>query len=137
MIDFIHNSNENHSIYVNEREKDDHSIYVNEREKDESDNVDFHDSKSQTMNHLWYKVETQATEENKLDDITEVIIIGNITELERMPRNNEEYYEGLEEPYLRLQAQYGGWENAGAGLEQCLLNFFVCTVLILLEIVPN
>ena len=45
--------------------------------------------------------------------LTEVSMISNITEHERMPRDNdgtrEEEFETLECPYQRLKAHYGSW----------------------------
>ena len=66
--------------------------------------------------------------------LTEVSMISNITELERMPRDNdgtlEEEFETLEGPYQRIEAQYGSWENESSN------NYFsiYCIVIILLNI---
>ena len=46
------------------------------------------------------------------ENATEVIMIGQVTELERMPRGNDEI-EPLDDAYKRLEAQYGGWQNNG------------------------
>jgi len=48
------------------------------------------------------------------ENATEVILMGQVTELERMPRDNLDNLEPLEGAYNRLDAQYGGWKNAGA-----------------------
>ena len=47
------------------------------------------------------------------ENATEVITIGQVTELERMPRGNDEI-EPLDDAYKRLEARYGGWENSAA-----------------------
>lgn len=47
------------------------------------------------------------------ENATEVITIGQVTELERRPRDNDQF-EPLDGAYKRLEAQYGGWENSGA-----------------------
>ena len=47
------------------------------------------------------------------ENATEVITIGQVTELERRPRDNDQF-EHLDGAYKRLEAQYGGWENSGA-----------------------
>ncbi len=38
-----------------------------------------------------------------------------VTELARRPRDNDQL-EPLDGAYKRLEAQYGGWENSGAGV---------------------
>ena len=49
------------------------------------------------------------------ENATEVITIGRVTELARRPRDNDQL-EPLDGAYKRLEAQYGGWENSGAGV---------------------
>ena len=50
------------------------------------------------------------------ENATEVITIGQVTELERRPRDNDQV-EPLEGAYKRLEAQYGGWENGSFGVK--------------------
>merc|ERR1719270_1830504 len=50
------------------------------------------------------------------ENATEVITIGQVTELERRPRDNDQV-EPLESAYKRLEAQYGGWENGSFGVK--------------------
>ena len=47
------------------------------------------------------------------ENVTEVITIGLVTELERRPRDNDQL-EPLDGAYKKLEAQYGGWENGAA-----------------------
>ena len=58
--------------------------------------------------------------------MTEVIIISNNTELDRMPRDNDGQ-EILEGPYQRLRAQYGNWENSGSK-HYFYINFVIITL---------
>ena len=62
------------------------------------------------------------------ENATEVITIGQVTELERRPRDNDQL-EPLEGAYKRLEAQYGGWENSGAGAGSSAL--VISTILLL------
>ena len=48
------------------------------------------------------------------ENATETILMGEVTELERMPRDNLDNLEPLEGAYKRLEAQYGGWEESAA-----------------------
>ena len=50
------------------------------------------------------------------ENATEVITIGQVTELERMPRGNDEI-EPLDDAYKRLEARYGGWENSAGRMK--------------------
>ena len=73
------------------------------------------------MNTLLYTLEES---EISTENMTDVIIISNFTELERMPRDNDgqagEGFVRLDGPYQRLQAQYGGWENSGSKYKICV-----------------
>jgi len=92
--------------------------YTNETVED----IDLSNSNDSLLDTLMYTFEKSDRTEN--DEMTEVIIISNFTELERMPRDNDdtsgEVYEGLEGPYQRLQARYGGWENTGRQYKSCV-----------------
>lgn len=69
------------------------------------------------------------------ENATEVIMIGQVTELERMPRGNDEI-EPLDDAYKRLEAQYGGWQNnegsepGGSGIILVIYVVHVCAYML-------
>jgi len=68
--------------------------------------------------------ETESYSANSTEDLTEVIEVSNITELDRMPRDNDGISEGAYEgPYQRLKSQYGGWENSATKIR--FSNIFI------------
>jgi hypothetical protein len=99
--------------------------------------IDIEASRLNTSNldtFLYYiEHNTESTSAN-MEYLTEDSFIQNITELERMPRDNdgtlEEEFETLEDPYQRIKAQYGSWENTSS------TNYspIYCIVIILLNI---
>ena len=64
------------------------------------------------------------------ENATEVITIGQVTELERRPRDNDQF-EPLDRAYKRLEAQYGGWENSGEDTEGGSSYLVISTLFIL------
>jgi len=75
---------------------------------------------------FFYTVEhdTESYSANSTEDLTEVIEVSNITELDRMPRDNDGISEGAYEgPYQRLKSQYGGWENSATKIR--FSNIFI------------
>jgi len=86
------------------------------------------------IENLFYTAEqeTESASANT-EDLTEVINVSNITELDRMPRDNDGISEGAYEgPYQRLKSQYGGWENSAANLQFC--TFFVIITIAVIRI---
>ena len=64
------------------------------------------------------------------ENATEVITIGQVTELERMPRDNDQF-EPLDRAYKRLEAQYGGWDNSGGDTDGGSRFLVISTLFIL------
>ena len=95
------------------------SATANIEEETEEKNETYNHSDLSKYNNSLLNTLLYTLEESEIstENMTEVIIISNFTELERMPRDNDgqagEGFERLEGPYHRLQAQYGGWENSG------------------------
>mgnify|MGYP001312000389 CR=1 FL=1 len=63
----------------------------------------------------WLEAVPQCLRQDLLDRSYSLLFstIGQVTELERRPRDNDQF-EPLDRAYKRLEAQYGGWENSGA-----------------------
>jgi len=132
--------NQKYSHFFNLSEEFEIAKDYTEVQSDEQNETDIYmdlSSFNKSMqNTLLYTFKESDEKENKTEDMTEVIIISNFTELERIPRDNYdqsgEEFARLDGPYQRLQAQYGGWENSGSKLKTCAEIMMLIVVILFL-----
>merc|ERR1712130_776062 len=104
----------------------DFSDYHQTDSDDDNDGIKTTSNPSFNEIHLYKTEESANSPQMYSEDMTEVIIISNYTELERTPRENgdddDASFENLDGPYQRLQARYGSWKNQALDLHQ---DFFL------------